>query len=244
MTKIKTLFIRSPVISSRHELVNSFLFSLREELEIAAWYTADDHLLRANSPVEVFYAASSRKPYFLLEFRHPTEDERRRCKKNPPNPSQESPSAPLPGGNSNNLSSISVPHDDSAPQVETISPNVESTHSTPSSVDLNNKSTISPQPTEDFLQACTDKLLSLSSHLYKERPVEISLAPEGITVESKREKLRLRDASSVHYSNYDKKENTELTTNAFKRERKKPTTSTRTTLTSFIPRAVRRQRTE
>ncbi|CCW64858.1 unnamed protein product [Phytomonas sp. EM1] len=79
MSTVPTLFIRCPAIPSRHVLVNRFLFDLRAELGIAEWFT-EDSVLRSDAPVEVVYAATSRKPYFLVEFRPPTPEEWRRRK--------------------------------------------------------------------------------------------------------------------------------------------------------------------
>lgn len=73
-----TIFIRCASISTRGELVNKFLFSLREELDISHWYESGN--LKNEAPVELVEVKFSRKPYFLLEFRLPLAEELQRRK--------------------------------------------------------------------------------------------------------------------------------------------------------------------
>lgn len=70
----RTIFLRCPHISSRGALVNDFLYTHRETTGMASWYDGEGRL-RPSAPLEVVFIRTSRKPYFLLECRYPTEEE-------------------------------------------------------------------------------------------------------------------------------------------------------------------------
>lgn len=65
-----TIYLRCPAIHSRGELVNLFFFAHRDALGIRDWFDADNKLI-PSSPLESVEVKSSRKPYYLVEFRYP-----------------------------------------------------------------------------------------------------------------------------------------------------------------------------
>ncbi|EPY42142.1 hypothetical protein AGDE_00878 [Angomonas deanei] len=83
---LTTFFIRCPSLHNRGDVVNGLLYTLKDDLDIADWFfEAEDGSktsLKRNAPVEIVFVQSSRRPYFLLEFRYPTEQEQEKRMKN------------------------------------------------------------------------------------------------------------------------------------------------------------------
>eukprot|EP00796_Vickermania_ingenoplastis_P005527 gene5527-3986_t len=69
----QTIYIRCAALHNRGDLVNKFFFQHRSVLGIEEWYT--DEQLIPTSPVEIVEVKYSRKPYFLVEFREPLQEE-------------------------------------------------------------------------------------------------------------------------------------------------------------------------
>lgn len=87
---LTTFFVRGVSLRHRGDVVNGFLCQWREQLGISDWYEATTaegaeesafHLL-LGCPLEMVHVEASRRPYFLLEFRYPNEEELTRQERN------------------------------------------------------------------------------------------------------------------------------------------------------------------
>ncbi|KAL7702350.1 hypothetical protein N2W54_006128 [Lotmaria passim] len=182
-----TLYIRCTGIHSRGELLNGFFHAHREALGLQDYFTEtsdvsdsrDAHesepaaagrvfssCLPADFPVEVVFMRQSRKPYFLVEWRYPTQEEMEKQK----GVEDDALLKPV-------TSLAKEPHASS-------SSNAPADHLPVSVLDELAQRTLSLGK-----QAASEGGL-----VWRDQPVIISVAMAGMTVAAERAKLELRDA--------------------------------------------------
>lgn len=269
--KVKTVYVRCAAMHNRGDLVNGLLYEHRDRIGMEKWYDNDGKLL-PNAPLEVVYVKKSRKPYFLVEWRYstPAEFARRRYDLDESNQhnnakhvlstthqqyEQTEDDAQIQiskiAQNAGNATTLALHYKKAT--ITQQQPRALSSITTSTEACIS-----SDQKIDDAtLEQCCEKFLTLGTHtdghnplMFRDTKVDVTVASTGINVQIEREKLERRDiqraqearnhAANDAIGNFSSKANnsSHVSMQTATAVRVVPTTAT-----TFVPRAVRRQRT-